>query len=131
MIRFSRQITLLLLFVFSGPFLVESGLSVHNIFQLSGKSAHISNQSIKCVAGFQISDDITAQKDKHVANAHRPSDNSATTMVTSNCQSSLQIVTDFKSTFSAPDSNTEYNSYVLLLHSQLFAHKIADPPRLG
>lgn len=130
MIRFSRQITLLLLFVFSGPFLVESGLSVHNIFQLSGKSAHISNQSIKCVSGFQLSEDTTPQKDKHVTNAHRPSENSAT-MVTSNCQSSLQIVTESKSTFSAPDSNTEYNSYVLLLSSQLFTQKDADPPRLG
>jgi len=130
LIRFSRQITLLLLFVFSGPFLVESGLSVHNMFQLSGKSAHISNKSIKCVSGFQLSEDNAPQKDQHVANAHLPSDSSAT-MVTSNCQSSLQIVTESKSTFSAPHSNTEYNSYVLLLTSQLFAQKVADPPRLG
>jgi len=129
LIRFSRQITLLLLFVFSGPFLVESGLSVHNIFQLSELSAPITNQSIKCVSGFQLSEDATDQKDRHVSNTHSSSDESAT-LVTSNCQSSLQIV-DSKSTFSAPENNTEYNSYVLLLSSQLFAQKVADPPQIG
>lgn len=130
MIRFSRQITLLLLLGFSGSFLVESGLSVHNIFQLSEKSVHITNKSIKCVSGFQLSEDSTPQKDKRVANPHQSSDDSAN-MVTSNCHSSLQIVTESKSTFSVPERCTEYNSTVLLLSSQLFTQKIADPPRLG
>ena len=130
MIRFSRQITLLLLFVFSGPFLVESGLSVHNIFQLSENSAHVTIQSTKCVSGYQLSEDTTPQKDAHVANAHSSSDESAT-IITSNCHSSLQIVTESKSINFAPENSTEYNSSVLLLSSQLFTQKVADPPRLG
>lgn len=131
LIHFSKHIGLFLLLVFTGSFVTESATAAYSLLHLSDVQMPAAAESVYCKSGFvQSGDDFNAPREINQEQDDFP-DRNTNALLTSNCLSSLQLLTTGATEVQRPESEILLSSSVLLLSSQLFVQLIADPPRLG
>jgi hypothetical protein len=131
LIHFSKHIGLFLLLVFSGSFVTETATAAYSLFHLSGVQMPAAGESVYCKSGFIQSGDVVYAPREIDHEQDETPDRNSNALLTSNCHSSLQLMSSDSPELKSPLSKTLLNSDVLLLSAQLYVHQIADPPRIG
>lgn len=129
-IRFYKHIALLLLILLSGTLLAETAIAMHGLSQISNNPAQTTKATKYCASGFLMTNEITSADIPLVNKTDQEDSQETGTMVTGNCQSSLQMLESEIFTPFVPENNITYNQFVFLFPNQSFVFEIADPPRL-
>jgi len=136
---YKKHIGLFLLLVFTSTLGIESAAAAQNLHQLANYGDFEVDRSSYCEAGLVMAQDShqnlisqsSHQNQSHPVFAHTGSENEKGKVIVINCSTSLQLISTQTISLNQPHLSSLANNTVILLASQLFVLKIADPPRLA
>jgi len=121
---------LFLLLVFTSTLGIGTATAAHNLYQLANYGDYEVDWSSYCEAGLAIAQD-SDQNHSHPALTHNGPEDEKGIVIVNNCSTSLQLISTQTISLNQPHLSSLANNTVILLASQLFVLKIADPPRLA
>lgn len=127
-----RHIALFMLFLLTGTLAAEITIAMHGFSVQADEPAHAAKANMFCAAGFLISNDTSPVDDPLLQENESPSSSPENgMMVTSNCHSSLQLLSSIDFKLFVPEKSLRYHDFIQLGSPQTFVFEITDPPRHG
>lgn len=111
---------------------IGSATAAHNLYQLINYGDYEVDGSSYCEAGLAIAQESN-ENHSHLALTHvgSESEDEKGMVIVNNCSTSLQLISTQTISLNQSHLTSLTNNTVILLASQLFVLKIADPPQIA